>query len=75
MYKPPNSLVDYWNIFGTNIEKVLECNLPFFLVGDFNVSFLLDHHQTSQFKLLLQRPGLSNVTHNQLTLLYLKVHV
>lgn len=33
----------------------------FFLLGDFNVNFLLNHHQTSQFKFLLQRLGLSNL--------------
>lgn len=29
LYRPPYSLVDYWNIFCSNVEKVLECNLRF----------------------------------------------
>lgn len=41
LYKPPNSLVDYWNIFCSNIEKVLECNLPFFSLGDLKSNFCL----------------------------------
>lgn len=33
----------------------------FFLTWRFEVKFLLDHHQASQFKLLLQSFGLSNL--------------
>lgn len=35
----------------------------FLFTGSFNVNCLLDHHQTLQFKLLLQRFGLSNSIH------------
>lgn len=44
-------------IIGTKFVQILQksWNATYlFLLGDFNVNYLLDHHQTLQFKLLLQ---------------------
>lgn len=59
LYRSPNSLADHRNYFCSHMEKVLENNLPYILLGDFNVIFLSE--QSSQFKLILQKLGLTNL--------------
>lgn len=59
MYWPSNSLVVIVIFFYKYWKKFLKCNLPFFILWEFTVNVLLDHHQTLQFMLRLQKFGLS----------------
>ena len=61
LYRPPNMLVDYWNLFCSNLEKVFQCDLPVILLGDFNVNVLCE--QSTNFKFMIQRLGLMNLIH------------
>lgn len=38
LYRPPSSLVSYWDLLARNLNKVLDHNLPTFLLGDFNTN-------------------------------------
>ena len=58
LYRPPSSLVQYWEFFISNVEKAMECDLPIFLLGDFNTNILSE--QSLNFKLMLQRLNLQN---------------
>jgi hypothetical protein len=57
LYRPPRSLAQYWEFFISNVEKAMECDLPF-LLGDFNINILSE--QSFNFKLMLQRLNLHN---------------
>jgi hypothetical protein len=30
LYRPPSSLAQYWEFFISNVQKAIECDLPFF---------------------------------------------
>lgn len=48
-----------WEQFLSCIEKIIDTQLPMFLLGDFNVNVLSDN--SNNFKDLLQRQGFSNL--------------
>ena len=39
-YRPPNSLIHYWDLIGESFRKVNNTALPFLVLGDFNTDFL-----------------------------------
>jgi hypothetical protein len=47
LYRPPCSLAQYWEFFISNVEKATECDLPIFLLGDFNTNILSEQSLTS----------------------------
>lgn len=59
MYRPPSSTAGYWDLFSLNLNKVLDSNLPIFLLGDFNTNIL--SNQSTRFKQILQRLNLHNL--------------
>ena len=40
LYRPPQSKVEYWDHFQTNVHRAIDLYLPIFLLGDFNVNML-----------------------------------
>lgn len=62
LYRPPSALADYWNLFYSNFEKVAQCELVVFFLGDFNVNVLID--QGTNFLQMVQRLGFDNLIHD-----------
>lgn len=59
IYRPPKSNSQYWGQFSSCIEKVIDTQLPVFLLGDFNVNLLSDN--SNKFKVLLEKQGFINL--------------
>lgn len=59
LYRPPSSTANYWDLFSLNLNKVLDNNLPIFLLSDFNTNIL--SNQSTRFKQILQRLNLHNL--------------
>ena len=59
LYRPPSSLISYWDLLCSNIDKALEGKLPIFLVGDYNVNMLSS--QSSKLKSMVQKQNLKTL--------------
>ena len=59
LYRPPNSLVEFWNRLNIAIENALELNSRIILVGDINEDQL--NTRTRKFRDILLLNNMSNV--------------
>ena len=59
MYRPPNSLVSYWQTLENNLQSIIDMNIPIFLGGDLNVDMLTNH--SGHLGNLLSRLNLENI--------------